>query len=154
MGLDPSWRTSNPKKKIINDESLEVAVELLEDVLTIAYEKMDENSTIFVRCRRKCETEFMEVIRKTGFTIKSKIIWKKQNTGSGDCTYSFAPQYEILIHATKGKVKLLKRPSDVLEGADFLETDHPTPKPIDLMQKLIEVTTYEQDMVVDCFMGC
>ena len=49
---------------------------------------------------------------------------------------------------------LSKRPSDVQEGSQFLETDHPTPKPIDLMQRLIEVTTFEQDVVVDCFMGC
>ena len=101
MGLDPSRRASNPKKKIIGDESLEIAVALLEDVLIIAYDKMAENATIFVWCRRKNETEFMEIIRKTGFAIKSKIIWKKANTGSGDCTYAFAPQYEIIIHATK-----------------------------------------------------
>lgn len=152
--LAAAWRKATPKKKIANDESLEVAIPLLTDVLTAAYAKMADNSSIFVRCDWKCEAAFMEVVREVGFVIKNRLIRKKINHGSGDTETTFAPQHESIIYATKGRVPLSRRLPDVLEGAHLLSTDHPTPKPIDLMEKLIEVTTYENDIVVDCFMGC
>ncbi len=76
---------------------------------------MADNATAFIWCDRKCEKEFMEIVTEIGFTIKSRIIRKKPNHGSGDTECTFAPQHESIIHATKGKVKLSKRPPDVLE---------------------------------------
>jgi len=66
--------------------------------------------------------------------------------------YSFAPKHERIIYATKGKVKLNYRHPDVLEGSD-IRTSHPTSKPIDLLKKLIESTTLQNDIIVDPFAG-
>jgi len=76
--LNVGWKKT-AVKSIANDESLEVAIKLLSDVLHIAYPKMNDDATVFVWCDRKCEAAFMDIIKEVGFSIKSRIIWKKSN---------------------------------------------------------------------------
>lgn len=141
-------------KKIANDGDFGIAKELLDKILPIAYSKMANESTVFIWCNWKCESMFMDCLVNSGFEIKGSLVWEKANHTTGDLKGTFAPKHERIIHATKGRVELSKRMVDVLRGNEFLDTDHPTPKPIDLMKSLIEVTTLEGEFVVDCFMGC
>lgn len=137
--------------RIENDD--EGALALLADVLTVAYDRMAEDSTILVWVGWKQECEFRQVIRDAGYTIKGSLIWDKPNHGTGDLTGSFAPKHERIIHAVKGNPKLQFRPDDVLTGNEFVGSDHPTEKPLDLLRLLISATTSEGDCVVDTFGG-
>jgi len=153
MNYISNRRTVSEKDKgISNDENLDLAIETVNKVFSKLYNKMDENSALFCFIGWKQEKYFIELIEDIGFEVKNVLIWNKNNHGTGDLIYSFAPKHERIIYATKGKVKLNYRHPDVLEGFD-IRTNHPTSKPIDLIKKLIESTTLQNDIVVDPFAG-
>jgi len=153
MNYISNRRTASEKDKgISNDENLDLAIETVNKVFSKLYNKMDENSALFCFIGWKQEKYFIELIEDIGFEVKNVLIWNKNNHGTGDLIYSFAPKHERIIYATKGKVKLNYRNPDVLEGSD-IRTNHPTSKPIDLLKKLIESTTLQNDIVVDPFAG-
>jgi site-specific DNA-methyltransferase (adenine-specific) len=153
MNYISNRRTASEKDKgISNDENLDLAIETVNKVFSKLYNKMDENSALFCFIGWKQEKYFIELIEDIGFEVKNVLIWNKNNHGTGDLIYSFAPKHERIIYATKGKVKLNYRHPDVLEGFD-IRTNHPTSKPIDLIKKLIESTTLQNDIVVDPFAG-
>ena len=137
--------------KLANDNGQ--AFGLLCDVLTEAYKHMADDSTLFVWSSWRYECEFRQIVTACGFTIKGSLIWDKPNHGSGDLEGSFAPKHERIIHAVKGNPKLNRRHDDVLRGTQFLGTEHPTEKPLDLLTVLIEATTNEGDIVADPFAG-
>jgi site-specific DNA-methyltransferase (adenine-specific) len=153
MNYISNRRTASEKDKgISNDENLDLAIETVNKVFSKLYNKMEENSALFCFIGWKQEKYFIELIEDIGFEVKNVLIWNKNNHGTGDLIYSFAPKHERIIYATKGKVKLNYRHPDVLEGSD-IRTNHPTSKPIDLIKKLIESTTLQNDIVVDPFAG-
>jgi DNA modification methylase len=153
MNYISNRRTASEKDKgISNDENLDLAIETVNKVFSKLYNKMDDNSALFCFIGWKQEKYFIELIEDIGFEVKNVLIWNKNNHGTGDLIYSFAPKHERIIYATKGKVKLNYRHPDVLEGSD-IRTNHPTSKPIDLLKKLIESTTLQNDIIVDPFAG-
>jgi DNA modification methylase len=153
MNYISNRRTASEKDKgISNDENLDLAIETVNKVFSKLYNKMEENSALFCFIGWKQEKYFIELIEHIGFEVKNVLIWNKNNHGTGDLIYSFAPKHERIIYATKGKVKLNYRHPDVLEGFD-IRTNHPTSKPIDLLKKLIESTTLQNDIIVDPFAG-
>lgn len=82
---------------------------------------------------------------------KSAITWVKNNWTSGDLDHAHACQTELILfypgvnHAWPGK-----RPTDVIECPKVSSDDHPTEKPRQLMERVIEWTA---GIVVDPFMG-
>jgi len=153
MNYISNRRTASEKDKgISNDENLDLAIITVNNIFSKLYNKMDENSALFCFIGWKQEKYFIELIEDIGFEVKNVLIWNKNNHGTGDLIYSFSPKHERIIYATKGKVKLNYRHPDVLEGSD-IRTNHPTSKPIDLIKKLIESTTLQNDIVVDPFAG-
>jgi len=153
MNYISNRRTASEKDKgISNDENLDLAIETVNKVFSKLYNKMEDNSALFCFIGWKQEKYFIELIEDIGFEVKNVLIWNKNNHGTGDLIYSFAPKHERIIYATKGKVKLNYRHPDVLEGSD-IRTSHPTSKPIDLLKKLIESTTIQNDIIVDPFAG-
>jgi len=99
---------------------------------------------------------------------KNMLVWVKSNHGSGDLRGNFAPQHELIIFAVKGaKGRSLngKRPSNVF----FYKDDeghiqfykrvsnyrhlHGTSKPLEILEKLILVSTNPGDLVLDPYAG-
>jgi site-specific DNA-methyltransferase (adenine-specific) len=145
-------RTVQPKDEgIVNDEDLSQAMIVLHNVLRNVYDSLKQDAHVFIFTGWRYELDFRFAI-STFFNIKGSLIWVKNNHGSGDLQGSFAPKHERIIHAVKGKPKLIKRIPDVLYGSDF-RTNHPTRKPVDLIKQLIEVTTVEGELVIDTFGG-
>jgi site-specific DNA-methyltransferase (adenine-specific) len=90
------------------------------------------------------------------FTVKSCLIWMKQNHGSGDLQADYSPQYEMIIFATKGSRPLRgKRASNVLhfDRVSSAFRMHPAQKPVDLLRFLIEKSTVPGEIVLDPFAG-
>ena len=152
MNFQSNRRTVSEKApKIANDDA--TAFDVLTEVLRNAFFQMAEDSTILIWSGWRYEPRFREIIENTGFEIRGSLIWSKPNHGTGDLSGTFAPKHERIIHATKGNPKLNFRPDDVLCGDKFLGTYHPTEKPVDLLQVLIEATTQPGDIVADPFAG-
>ena len=153
MNYISNRRTASLKDKgIENDKDIDIAMDLIKNVFTKLYGKMDVNSGLFCFIGWKQENYIIEILEDIGFNIKNSIVWNKNNHGTGDLIYSFAPKHERIIYATKGRVELNYRYPDVLDGNDF-RTNHPTQKPIDLLKTLINSITIEDETIVDPFAG-
>ena len=149
-------RTASAKAdKISNDKNIVEAIDLTSDILRQIYPKMADNSAVLMWCDWLYEPDFRKALTDAGFALKNSIVWVKSNHGTGDLDGSFAPKHERLIFAVKGRPTFNDngRLPDVLNGNEFLQTEHPTPKPIDLMERLIRHLTNEGDVVVDTFSG-
>ena len=90
------------------------------------------------------------------FKVKNCLIWLKNNHGCGDLNGSYAPQYEMIIFAVKGRRALNgPRDSDVLACDNVPSADrlHPTQKPVELLRRLLRQSCPPGGIVLDPFAG-
>lgn len=145
-------RKSKKHHKIENDGSLDAPGELHE-CLSAFSDKLKNDAHVFVFCHWRNEQEMRDAIVDAGFSIKGSLVWAKNNTGMGDLKTTFAPKHERIIYAVKGSPILFEREADVLEY-DRVNTDrHPTEKPVDLLTRLIEITSVKGQRIADPFGG-
>ncbi len=91
-------------------------------------------------------------------TYKNMLVWVKNNHGSGDLKGNYAPQHELVIFGCKGeKGRKLngKRPSNIFDArkvANYLH-QHGTVKPVEILKKMIEVSSNEGEVVFDPYAG-
>ncbi len=139
--------------KIAGDD--ETAFALLKDVLTVAYKRMADDATALIWTSVEHWCAFRNIAEEAGFAFRGQIIWNKPNHGSGDLEHEWAPKHELVLHVSKGNPKLTgTRPDSVQSGNEFIESPHPTKKPLDLLRLMIKTHTEEGDCVVDPFAGC
>ena len=156
MGYQSNYRLDTRKDrkhdKIENDGEGEGPAEMAECVAAFV-PKLAADAHVFVFTNWRNEEAMRNAMADAGLTVKSSIVWVKNNTGMGDLTGAFAPKHERIIHAVKGSPILFEREADVLEF-DRVSTDrHPTEKPVDLLSRLIEITSVAGQRVADPFGG-
>jgi len=136
-------------KAIQNDNSLD----WLEDFVTHLYRIMKNNTAVYCFCSWHNIETFKTAFSKV-FKVKNVIIWEKNNTSMGDLKGSYAPKYEMVIFAHKGR-RLLNgfRYADVIRAKRTGNKNHPTEKPLELLELFIENSSNVGDVVLDCFMG-
>ena len=156
MGYQSDHRLDRrkPKKheRIENDGQGEGPAELAECVAEFL-PKLAADAHVFVFTNWRNEEAMRTALADAGLTVRGSLVWVKNNTGMGDPKTTFAPKHERIIHAVNGSPILFQREADVLEY-DRVNTDrHPTEKPVDLLARLIEITTVEGQRVADPFGG-
>lgn len=114
-----------------------------------------------------CSPQFMAdielVMRELKMPIQSRIVWHRRNMALGsNAAYRFLDTYELIFHVGN---RALNFPPvwgearfDVQTFAapqtNFGDTKmHPTQKPLDLIQRLVEFGSYPGDAVLDPFAG-
>jgi len=149
---DADHNKSIKRKGILNDG--EDNLPLLKESLDLAYRVLKDNSAMFFFTKWNKLGDHIQLIQDAGFKVKNNLIWLKNNHGLGDLKGSFAPKYECIIYATKGRVILNgKRDTDILEFARVHNPLHIHQKPIDLLEYLITKVTEPGDTILDFFMG-
>lgn len=91
-----------------------------------------------------------------GLTLKNFIVWVKDNHSAGDLDGNFGFKYEGLMFLTKGAHKRRgHRWSNVWEFGRVPSSNiiHPAEKPVALLQRAIQASSDEGDVVVDPFCG-
>ena len=147
-----SFRSNFRKDKynaIINDKSLE----WLEVYVQNLHRIMKENTAVYCFCSWHNIDVFKEVFSKY-FKIKNIIVWEKNNTSMGDLKGSYAPKYEMVIFAHKGR-RILNgyRYADIIQSKRTGNKNHPTEKPVELLEIFIKNSSNVSDTVFDGFMG-
>ena len=136
----------NKHKMLENDDKIL-------DFLPCAYTVMKDPSAIFVFGSHQTIHQWRPLIDQH-FTYKNLIVWKKNNWSMGDLTGAFAGQHELILFAHKGRVELRgERSRDVWEFDRDPPKDHPTQKPIELVEFAIEKVSDEKQNVLDLFGG-
>lgn len=138
-------------RKIENDESLEDALILLDDMLSRVKPKLKDNAHLYIFCSWKNFAEFKEVV-SNHFKVKNALIWNKELFGMGDLKGNYADTYEMIIFAG-GNREFVKRPGNIITCRFNEERFHNTQKPVDLLSELIENSTDAGDLIFDPFLG-
>ena len=136
-------------EKIENDNNLNWFPDWIKEIKRI----MKQDAHLYIFCSWHKVEVFKTEIEKY-FNVKNILIWEKNNAGMGDLTGDFAPKYEMIIFCSNG-VKKLKgnRDSNIIKAKKTGNEYHPTQKPVNLMEYLIEKSTNVNDLVMDCFSG-
>jgi DNA modification methylase len=117
---------------------------------------LKEGSAIYVFTRWDVNNEWMKAVKDSGFEVKNCIVWDRVIHGMGDLNGCYAPCYDLIIFATKGKHLLKgKRPKDIIkvQRVNAEKLLHPTQKPISLIKQIIENSSLCGDIILDLYNG-
>ena len=136
-------------EKIKGDSNLD----WLDDFVNEIYRVSKPNTAHYVFCSFHHIDKFKQAIERK-FKIKNILTWVKNNTSMGDLKGDFAPKTEFIIFFHKGR-RLIngRRDPNVLEFKKTQNQLHPTQKPVDMTEYLIEKFSDEGDLILDPFMG-
>ena len=138
--------------KILNDKNNH---EMISKSIEKAYNILNDNSSIYMFCSWHNVDFFKKEFEKK-FKLKNIIVWNKNNHDTGDLKGSYAPKHEFILYGHKGRcLNKSKRLPDVINCDKVKSKDmvHSTEKPIELLTKFINMSTNEDDIILDCFMG-
>ncbi len=88
-----------------------------------------------------------------GFVFQNLIVWDKGNQTPNKY---YMNAYELILMLRKGRARNINNlgTKNILRIPNIVRTKaHPTEKPVELMQVLVENSTNENDIVMDLFMG-
>ena len=153
-GIDfqSAWRTDKAdwKPKITNDK--EPFVSWIKD----SYRVLKPSGRLICFYRWDVQEKFLAEIIRSGFNLKSQIVWDKISHGMGDLRGEYAPQHESILYATKERYEFHgKRPTSIIQCMRVMpdKLTHPNEKPVPLLRKIIRTLTQENDTIMDCFLG-
>lgn len=147
-----SFRSNHRKIRydgIKNDSDLGWIDEFVKE----AYRISKMNTAHYVFCSFHNVDIFKQALERY-FKIKNLLVWEKNNTSMGDLRADFAPKYELIWFVQKGR-KLIngRRDPNILHFDRTGNKIHPTQKPVDLTEYLIEKFSDIGNIVFDPFMG-
>lgn len=117
------------------------------------------------------------ILDGVGFLLRGEIIWQKAKSAGGSTAWgswqsaknpTLRDVHEYVIVASKGPFSRVRSGVDTISKEDFLEATvsiwdilpesarrvgHPAPFPIELPRRLIELYTFDGDLVLDPFLG-
>lgn len=136
-------------EKIDNDNTLEWT----DEFFSIIYSKLVKVGSAFVFCNHYCISEFIASAKKAGFEVKNIIVWDKGHFGMGG---NWRPVHELILLLTRGRfVCRSKNLKNIVsyKKVHHSRANHPTEKPVDLLQHLIVEPDYDPKTILDPFMG-
>lgn len=92
------------------------------------------------------------VVESANLRVQTMVVWDKESMALGN---GFRNQHELIIHAAKDSPNVYNRavPNVLRHKRISASTQHPTEKPVGLMETLVSVVTDSGNLVVDPFMG-
>jgi DNA modification methylase len=142
--------------KIANDElrGLELQ-EFISDALSIM--PIKESGSFYVCYDQKTQVEFISAIKENNWNFKRTLIWNKNVFGlSGKKGYR--PKYELIAFGCIGEEYKWfgdNSQADVIDVARPREREgnHPTPKPIQLIEIALKNSSEVGNLITDSFLG-
>jgi site-specific DNA-methyltransferase (adenine-specific) len=148
MNFNSGYRKEK-HKKIINDDCMD----WLNNLASEMYRTAKDNTAHYVFCSFHNVDKFKQAFEQY-FKIKNILIWEKNNTSMGDLKADFAPKYEMIIFLQKGRRFINgSRDPNILKFNRTGNKLHPTQKPVDMLEYLIEKFSDNGGTIADPFMG-
>ena len=154
-------KTRKTENGILNDNKDNL--KFIETIIKELYRVLKEGRHIYWFGRYDSIAKHIPLFEKVGFIIKNNLIWIKNNHGTGDLYYSYAPKYECILYAIKpGKKKFklqeyegIKRHPDVLyyDKIPSKKLIHDHQKPTELLEFLILKSSLKNELILDPFVG-
>lgn len=140
---------TNKYNPIKNDDNLDWLDNWCKEVKRVC----KDAAQFYVFCSWHHVDKFKSILDKY-LGVKNILIWVKNNAGMGDLRADYAPKYEFILYCNPSNIPLNgKRDSNVLTYNRTGNVYHPTEKPINLYSYLINKSSNENDLILDCFSG-
>jgi len=147
-------------RKIANDESPEIAIEVFKNVMNSLLPKTTPDCDLYIFTSYQVLADWMvmtdEFLAGYGFKRKAVLVWEKDGPGMGDLECPWGMGSEFILFFQKGRrPKSAKRRNAVIRGPQVRPSDliHPHEKPQWLLELLLKTSTNEGESVVDPFGG-
>lgn len=117
------------------------------------YRVLKPNSHCYIMINPRNLKDLQIEAEKAGFIFQNLIVWDKGNSLPNKY---YLNSYELILMLRKGKAKNInnKGTKNILRVPNIIRNkQHPTEKPVELMQILIENSSEPYDYVLDPFMG-
>jgi site-specific DNA-methyltransferase (adenine-specific)/modification methylase len=128
--------------------------------LTLAITKLKSGGNIVIFNDWKNMSYIKDCLEDNNCLIKEMLIWHKTNPMPRNRDRLYVTSCEFAIWATKGKHWTFNRQRETYENTMFTypivsnsKRYHPTQKPIELMQDLLEIHSNQGDIILDPFIG-
>ena len=139
------------------DDALQLFIETAEELERV----LKRNGHAYVFASWKTYDKFRDILESAGFNVKNCLVWCKStpnnqpNFGTGGVNYG--NQHEFILYATieDGNPRPISDVmSDLIRHKHQTEgNEHPTEKPVGLIETLLEQSTDAEDVILDPFMG-
>jgi adenine-specific DNA-methyltransferase len=146
-------------RKIMNDETPEIAMASFEKVMGTIIPAMKDDSDIYVFTAHQVLEEWLEFTRilfqPFGFTRKAIGMWIKDGPGQGDLQ-SWGMGCEFILYYKRGKRPGNGKRTNLIFNESQVRPNkliHPHEKPLELLWKLAQHSTSPGDLLVDPYGG-
>lgn len=145
-------------RKIEGDDDANEACELFFTVMDGLIPHLADEVEFYIFTSWKvveCWKEVVDCIQPGVVTLENMLVWEKGWPGLGDLDGNWPFSYEIILYAKKGRRKIASRRSSILTVDRLLGTKmiHPTEKPEQLIELLVNQSKKPGDFCVDPFAG-
>lgn len=125
---------------------------LIRQVSQAAYRLLPEGGSFLSFIDWRQYPTLYAVVESVNFRAQQMVVWDKSDMALGN---GFRNQHELVLHAAKGTPTIHHRgTANVLRCKRISSSeDHPTEKPIGIMEQLLKVITDQEQLVCDPFMG-
>lgn len=116
------------------------------------YRVMKEGTHVYTMSNARNLKEMWQEAENAGFKFVNLLVWVKNNRTPNQY---YMQQAEYILLLRKGKARSINDcgTSNIININNVRCKEHPTEKPVDLMQLLVENSTNEGETVLDLFMG-
>lgn len=117
------------------------------------YRVLKDDTHCYIMINGRNLMKLQEEAEKVGFAYQNLLVWKKNNATPSQF---YMNQCEFILFLKKGYSKYINNigTKNVFEIDNIIgKKVHPTEKPVELMQIMVENSTKENDVILDPFMG-
>lgn len=122
------------------------------EFLPYMFRVLKDNSHCYLMVNGRNLKELQIAAEDVGFKYQNLLVWDKGNATPNKWYMNCC---EFILFLRKGKAKNINNlgSKTILSVKNIKGKTHPTEKPVELMKILIENSSKENDVVMDCFMG-
>lgn len=118
-------------------------------LLLDALEKLSGINNLYIFTDWRMWIECFDVSERSGWRVRSMLVWDKEQMGMG---LPWRSQHELILYGKQTPAKMMDgKRGNVLNAKRTGNENHPTEKPIELIEQLIENT--DGNIFVDPFSG-
>ena len=140
------------KKPIENDQMTTTGfVWLMRETALAVRDMLDEGGSFFCFIDWRQWPNLVGALETCDLRINQMVVWDKLSYGMGN---GFRAQHELIVHASRGTPRVCSHAfGNVLRCKRDDSEHHPSPKPPELIEALLRVSTSAGDAVLDPYMG-
>lgn len=123
------------------------------DWLPEVYRVLKDNTHCYIMINARNLKDLQTEAEKVGFEFQQILIWDK---GNATPNRYYLNAFEMILMLRKGSAKNINNmgTTNIIRTKNIIGNKyHPTEKPVELMEVLVENSSNENDLVMDCFMG-